>query len=350
MKVWMAGLLAASIGLLAGCGAVVQENRDAAAHREEKQAALYDPSQYPVTIKTLGSDGEQHEETFSAPPERVVAIWQNSIETLIALGEGDRIIAAMGLPSGDYLRPEYRAVYGQIPYTSMENLDVETIAMMDPDFIVGWSSSFDGKTLRGTDFWGKRGVHTYISPGSSPVVKFHTIDYEYQDILHMGQIFGKREEAESIVAAMEQEIRRAEEEAARQARRPRGLIIELQGKNMTVYGKRTLAGDILKRMGGELLAEDIQQISKEQLIEMDPDAVFVVVIESKYGSEQQILDLLYQEKALQDLRCIKEKKLYALPLYAVYSAGVRTYDGIRIIGKGLYPDLYQDSPRKESAL
>ena len=157
------------------------------------EAVVEDSAHYPVTVETLNSHGEMREETFKKPPKRVVCIWQNSIENLLALGVGDRIVAAMGLPDGSYLRPEYRETYAKIPYTSMENLDMETVMLQDPDLIVGWASSFDKKTLRGTDFWEGRGVGTYIAPGSSSKIQVHTIDYEYQDILNLGKIFDREE-------------------------------------------------------------------------------------------------------------------------------------------------------------
>ena len=91
-------------------------------------------------------------------------------------------------------------------------------------------------------------------------------------------------------------------------------------------------------MGGELLGTGMRTISKEQLIEMDPDALFLVVCENAYGRMDQIVDQIYQDKALKGLSCVKNRRIYPLPLYAIYSAGVRTYDGIQIIGKGLYPE------------
>ena len=268
----------------------------------------------------------------------MVAVWQNSIETLLALGVGDRIVAAMGLPSHDYLRPEYRDAYDRIPYTSMENLDVETIRMQDPDLIVGWASSFDKKTLRGTDFWEDRGVGTYIAPGSSSKIKIHTIDYEYQDILNLGKIFDREEKAQELVHQMQAEIESAQQKVRKQGYHPRGLIIEYLGKDISVYGERSLAGNILTSMGGELLGTGMRTISKEQLIEMDPDALFLVVCENAYDQMDQIVDRIYQDKALKGLSCVKNRRIYPLPLYAIYSAGVRTYDGIQIIGKGLYPE------------
>ena len=325
-----AGAIALAL-LCSGCSPMVQVGTGTAV----SPIAEMD-SYYPMTIENQDSSGEMVTETFTKAPERVVCVWQNSIETLIALGVGDRIVAAMGLPDGAYLRPEYREAYEKIPYKSMENLDMETVMMQNPDFIVGWASTFGAKTLRGTDFWQGRGIHTYISPGSSSKIKYHTVEYEYQDILNLGKVFHKEEEAREIVGQMKEEITKAQEKARAAGVHPRGLIIEYLGKNINVYGERSLAGNILTSMGGELLGADLQGISKEQILEMDPDAIFLIVIERNFGNEAQILDMIYKEKALQDLRCVKERRVYLLPLYAVYSAGVRTYDGIQIIGKGLY--------------
>lgn len=330
IKRWIAA--AALCGLLSGCGTVVREG---AGH---PPAAASAEARYPVTIETLNSRAERVSETFEKPPSRVVAIWQNSIETLCALGVGDRIVAAMGLPSGEYLRPEYRKVYSRVPYTSMESLDVETVLMQEPDLIVGWQSSFAAKTLRDTEFWNSRGIGTYISPGSSSAVAFHTIDYEYEDILNMGRIFGREQKAEAIVSDMRSAIERAKDAAARTGRHPRGLILEYLGNNVRVYGERTLAGNILREMGGELLAATEQTISKEQMIEMDPDVLFLIECERDYGSEELLLSRIYEEKAFRELSCVKAHRVYVLPLYAVYSAGVRAQDGIEIIGKGLYPE------------
>lgn len=331
-----AGLLVAACFFSAGCSPMVREGEGHVSSISAQEKDGY----YPISIETQNSSGEMVPQTFTKAPERVVCVWQNSIETLLALGVGDRIVAAMGLPSSEYLRPEYRETYEKIPYQSMENLDMETVMMQAPDFIVGWASTFGAKTLRSTDFWESRGIHTYISPGSSSKIKDHTVEYEYQDILNLGKVFHKEKRAQELVDQMKDEIDRAEETAKKSGYHPKGLIVEYLGKNINVYGKHSLAGNILTSMGGELMGADLQAVSKEQMLEMDPDAIFVIIIERSYGGEDTILDQIYKEKALQNLRCVKEHRVYPLPLYAVYSAGVRTLDGIQIIGKGLYPELY----------
>lgn len=297
----------------------------------------------PVTIETLGSKGELKKQTFQEPPQRIVAVWQNSIETLLALGVGDRIVAGMGVPSRDCIKEEYRAMYDRIPYKNLENLDVESVMMMHPDLIVGWYSTFSAKVLRSTDFWHERGIHTYISPASFGETPDKTVELECEDIRRLGMIVGKTEEADAIVGEMRQEIHRVTERAKAAQLHRRGLIIELQGNTLTVYGKKTLAGDILRKVGGKLLLPDARQISIEQLIELDPDAIFVVVIESDYGRENEILGRLYHNEALRTMKAVQEGRIYAVPLYAVYSSGVRTLDGIQCMAKGLYPELYENS-------
>lgn len=335
-------VIAAGLIFLSGCAPVVKENEKTMSRIDGEAKIEWNKEKYPLTVENLNSHGGKNRQVFHSPPGRVVAVWQNSIETLLALGVGDRIIAGMGVPDRKYIREEYQAGYEAIPYKSLENLDPETIMMMRPDFIAGWSSTFTDKVLRSTEFWNERGVHTYISQNSAPANRNRTIENEYADILNLGKIFDREEKAESLVKEMKDEISRAAGQANLTGKHPRGLIIEFMGSNISVYGEKTLAGDILRRMSGELLAPGQQQISKEQIIEMDPDAIFVVLIEEDYDYPGQKLDMLYNEKALRDVRCIREKRVYPLPLYSVYSSGIRTLDGIRYIGKGLYPDLYKE--------
>ena len=336
MKFFCVLLVALSL-LCAACSPIVKvhENEHRPAMTEQADAVYT-----PVTIENINEKGEPSAQVYEQPPQRVVAVWQNSIETLLALGVGDRIIAGMGVPNAKYIRPEYRTAYEAIPYTSLEHLDVETILMMQPDLIVGWASTFSPKVLRGTAFWAGRGVHTYIAPSSARGNRNKTIAQECEDIRNLGRIFHREERAAEIVAEMQNEIAYVAEKTAHMERRPRALVIELLGKEIRSYGADTLAGDMMRALGAEHLAAEGQSLSMEELITLAPDAIFVVVIEDDYGNEDAILARLYENPALQDLMCVQQRRIYPIPLYAVYSAGTRTYDGITIFAHGLYPQIY----------
>lgn len=347
MKKILTGVLLGVCLLLTGCERniftlPVHENPEALVRFNTPVQYDYNPAHYPVTIENYNTQGEPEQMTYTKPPERVVAVWQNSIETLLALGVGDRIIAGNGVPDKKFFRKEYQEQYSKIPYTGLQLLDLETTMMLKPDLIVGWHSTFAPKVLRPTDFWHKRGVNTFIARSSMISNTGRTLQNEYKDILDLGKIFDKNERAEQIVSEMQQEVNFAISKTADYPRRPRALVLEFMGKEPTVYGEKSLAGNIVKELHGELLAEKQRAIGLEQVVELDPDVIFVVVTEFNYGREQDMLDRVIKHKALKHLRCVQQGRVIALPLYAIYSSGVRTYDGIKIIATGMYPDLYKE--------
>lgn len=345
-KILVGSLLAACL-LLSGCERniftlPVHENQEALVRFNTPVQYDYNPAHYPVTIENFNTQGEPEQQTFTKPPERVVAVWQNSIETLLALGVGDRLIAGNGVPDKKFFLPQYQEQYSQIPYTGLQLLDVETTMMLKPDLIVGWHSTFAPKVIRPTEFWHKRGVNTFIARSSMIDGRQRTLENEYKDILDLGKIFDKNERAQQLVGQMQQEVNFAISQTAGYQKRPRALVLEFMGKEPTAYGEKSLAGNIVKELHGELLAEKQRAIGLEQVVELDPDVIFIVVTEFNYGHEQDMVDRVTQHKALKNLRCVKEGRVLPLPLYAIYSSGVRTYDGIKIIANGLYPDLYKE--------
>ena len=185
-------------------------------------------------------------------------------------------------------------------------------------------------------------MNTFIARSSLSDGKPRTLQNEYKDILDLGKVFDKNERAQQLVADMQHEVQFATSQTAGFQKRPRALVIEFMGKEVSVYGEKSLAGDIVRELHGDLLAAKDRNIGLEQVVELDPDVIFIVVTEFNYGREQDMVDRVTQHKALKNLRCVKEGRVLPLPLYAIYSSGVRTYDGIKIIANGLYPDLYKE--------
>ena len=326
--------------LCSGCGfGQMDKSVDFGAKTEHREMS-YSQNKYPLTVVNLNSKAELEKQVYQQPPQKVIAVWQNSIEVLLALGLEDRIIAGLGVPSDQCISEQYRAAYNELPYKSLELLDLESTMFLEPDMLLGWYSTFSNNVLRGTDFWQQRGVHTYISKTSSSLLQKKTLEHEYEYILDIGKIFDREEKAQQIVKKMQSEISNVVEKTGSLQQRPTTLIIELLGNNISVYGKNTLAGDIVHKLKGDLLLSEAKTISMEQIIDAEPDSIFIVIVERDYGYEQLYLDKILKNKALQNLQCVREGKVYVLPLYAVYAPGIRAYDGIRIIANGLYPDLY----------
>ena len=292
-----------------------------------------------VEIINYNSQGEKVAEVFAAPPRRVVAIWQNNVHTTLALGAGDRIVAAVGVPFEECLRPEYREAYRKIPVRQMEMPGVENILMLEPELIAGWASTFTERVTKTTEFWQGRGIRTYMPYSSIGRGQVRRIEDEYNYILDFGRIFGREAQAEGLVARMRQEIDFVQSNTRGQPK-PRTAILEKQGMQFLVYGENSLAGDILRHVNGELVALG-SSASYEQLIEADPEVIFLVVSESMYRYADEIAADMLANPALQGVAAIRGRRIYVIPLYMVYSSATRTYDGICRMAGGLYPDLYE---------
>ena len=81
---------------------------------------------------------------------------------------------------------------------------------------------------------------------------------------------------------MEQQVNQGRELGLSQGKKPLALIVELEGKDLRLYNETTLAGNIIEQVGGELLLPQEERTGYEELITLNPDVLFVVIVESEY--------------------------------------------------------------------
>lgn len=357
MKKLTAILLAACmlLALLSGCGdknenPAATETPDAGtpevtATPGAVEAPVETPaaqSHYPVTIENVNFALEKTEFTYEKAPEKVITFWSNSLETMLALGLGDRIIMAVGMNEDELLpelKDEYERIKGNLEFyneflDSNAALSKESAVMMEPDFILAWKSSFNEKTLGDTDYWNENGVGTYIALNSNNVSEYRTLENEYTDILNIGRIFDVEDRANEIVGELKAEVERVVSAAAGQEKKT-CLVFEFLGDSIWNYDKTMLAGDMVIQMGGELL-DAPGDLGKEDIINLDPEVIFVI------GSTQEAADAVLTDPAFASLQAVQSGNVYNLPLSYVYTSGVRTIYGLNAIGAALYPELYAD--------
>lgn len=301
-----------------------------------------------VQVENFNSKAEKVVLNYHQKPQRIIAIWQNSIENVLALGEGDKLVAALGVPDPRHIKEEYREQYRNLAKRSQGKvdtqyiMDVESALVLEPELIVGWYSTFGPKVLRSTDFWHKRGIDTYIAPSSTPGSHGRVLANEISDILNLGKILGKEKRAQEIVGAMEREINFVAEKTRNYPTKTRGVILGKRGKELYVSNRKSLAGDIFLKVNGELLDPEARTMSLERLIELNPDVIFALVGENSYDNPQAVVDGFLKDTSLRSVKAIQEKRVYPIPFYAAYSAGVRSLDGIQLMARGLYPELYRE--------
>lgn len=293
-----------------------------------------------VSIVNYDSAGSEITEVFAHPPERVVAIWQNDVETIIALGAGDTLVAAVGVPYVECLLPEYREAYEKIPLRQMVMPSVEEILMLKPDLIIGWYSTFSDRVTKSTAFWHERGIRTYMPASSMGRKGGNTIEGECAYVRDLGCVFNREERAEELVQQMQAEIRYVQENT-RGKERPRTLVIERMGNQFMNYGEDTLAADILRHVNGDPLSYE-RYIGFEQVVDANPEVIFLIMSEDRYREAETIKAEFMDDPAFQDIQAVQNNRVYVLPLYMVYASATRTYDGIHAMAHGLHPELYEE--------
>jgi len=305
-------------------------------------AAVMEKPHYPVTITNVNFAKEPVEFTYEKAPERVITFWTNSLETMLALGLGDRVICAVGMTE-EHILPELQGEVAKmkenIEYqndfvNSNAAMSKEAAIMMEPDFILGWKSSFNDKTVGDVTYWNEEGIGTYIALNSNDVSANRTLENEYTDILNIGKIFNVEDKAEELVDEMKAAVANATAAVEGQEKRT-VLVIEFMKDSIWNYDKTMLAGNMVISMGGDLL-DAPSDLGKEDLLNLDPDVIFVI------GSSEEKLQKLTEDPGLASLTSVQNGDCYLIPLDYVYTSGVRTIYGLNALGAGLYPELYAE--------
>lgn len=295
-----------------------------------------DDSHYPVTITTYNYKKQPIEITFEKAPEKVVAIYQNSIEIMLALGLEDKIIAGAGLDHE--VQKEYKESFESINYLNEFTPSKESIIMQRPDFILGWVSLFDEKKLGEVDYWHDNNINTYMSLNSG-VKENRNIENEVEDILNVGKIFNVEDKAKSIVDEINKKVESVTD-ITKDKGKQNTLILEFMDDQMYTYGQTSLGGDIVSKLGANLLNPIGGNIGEEDLIKLNPDSIFVVYMDRGIDKIMgQEVNRVLKNGALSSLSAVKNKRVYGIPLGEMYSSGMRTIDGINTFASGLYPDL-----------
>lgn len=343
MKPWkrpLSALLALSLALtLSACGGQ-NSTADTSGSPPESSVSENSDGYYPVTITNYNYAGQEVSHTYTEAPQRVLAVYQGCIETMIALGLEDHVIASYGLDNE--VKEEWQDGFAQMHYDdSVFAPDKETVTLMEPDFIFSWGSYFGDKKLGDVDGWNEKGVGTYMNSNTVPGGT-RTLENEYTDILNIGKIFHVEDKAQALVDEMKAQV--SNTLSAVQGQSPVTVaVVEPISGSITNYGAKSLAGDMVTALGGELAMPEADSISKEDLVAADPEVIFVVYMAYSGDDPESVmaeqLSLIQDDPALQSLQAVKNGKVHLIMLGDMYASGPRTLDGLKTLAHGMYPEL-----------
>ena len=279
-----------------------------------------------------------NQEYFTSIPKKVIVIGANETETLLDLGVEDAIMGADdGQNSEKYgLKKVNQEKFQNLPKIDRRTITSEHMLELQPDLIIAEQQFFSKRYLGSTEYWNQKGIYTMVPLNTTSPGKLNqeeTIDKEMKYIRDMGNIFHKEERAETIIQTTYGRIQQIREMVANEPK-PKVMILDKMSI-LASYGRKKIAGDMASAIGG-IVPDTMAAVSDEQMMDINPDVVFMVV----YRDEDSELEWIRSKPAYRNLNFIKNHRLYGIPLKYVYGPQTRTVDAIGYMAERMYPGKF----------
>lgn len=303
-----------------GCKRVVHEP---AASSKEPAAA---------NITSYNTAREQEALSFTQVPRRIIAYHQNNIELLAFLEQENNIIGAQGrfLATNDRESREQQQLFTKIPYYGHYGINQEYAVALEPDFIIGWPSSFSGRgswSLGTTSFWHSRGVNCYIT--CQPY--FCEQEHMEQELLHIkniGKVFHKEDQVNQLLGELQGIITKVQN---RRLDRPKVIVLDFYNTTVTAYGPKRLIGSMVDQVGGQLL-DLSSRPSVEELLMSDADIVLLLYKDQR---ESHINQLFMKKRIFASMKAVQKQQVYSIPITYVYNPGIKLKEALPLLRQAL---------------
>lgn len=275
---------------------------------------------YPLTV----TDATGSEVTVEKAPERIVSTSPAETEILFALGLGEKIVGVSDFdnyPAEALAKPKVGGVVSP---------NEEAILAQSPDLVIGGISLERpvAEKLRSL------GLPVYIP-------RPHSLEEIMQNILTIGAITDRQQQAEAIVAQMRSDIERVSEALKDvPAKEQKKVYIEF-APGWTV-GKGEFMHELITLAKGVNIAADTEgwnQISEEKVLQEDPDVILYADGVTDQATGESLEQIIRKRSGWEKIRAIQNQRVIGLDQDMLSRPGPRITQGLVEVAKAIYPDL-----------
>lgn len=220
-----------------------------------------------ASIAAIDKDREGNPISVPESIERIISLGPSNSEILVALGFGDKIVAA------DTFSDNIEGINGDIPFFNMMAPDGEQIIVLEPDVIFVSGISRGGgddplKTVADT------GVCVIYIPSSSSIQSIK------EDIRFVAQVMGVPEKGEAVIVELEKEIDavRAIGDAITDKKT---VYFEVQAAPyMYSFGQGVYLNEMIEFIGAKNILGDLDgwlSITDEAILAANPDVILTCI-------------------------------------------------------------------------
>ncbi|MGZ7440181.1 ABC transporter substrate-binding protein [Paenibacillus sp. TH7-28] len=337
----LTGIALAVMLTLSACGGTAATSGPDEAQTEAQ-------SHYPVTIQNFtkaegGTTWEKKEQVFDKAPERIMVNTRPAAELLLHLGLADKI-AGVGANFG---APD-KAVeeeYAKLNILGDSYVGKEVTLGTNPDLVLGRGGLFDNADwgVGTVDALNDMGVKTYVLESS---VTGGSYDSIYKDLENLGEIFSVQDQAKSFIKELKDRQAAIASKLSSITEKKTFAYLHISDPNeVNVYAAQneTFFNDAFQMIKLDNIFKEVTgEVSVETLIEADPDVLIIPDWVTTGGvSADTLKEALYANPKLSSMKAIKNKQIYAVDYNYMFGYSYNTIDGMEILAKEMYPDLFK---------
>lgn len=227
------------------------------------------------------------------PAARIVSLAPHVTELLFAAGAGDRLVGAVQYS-------DYPAAARQIPRIgNAHRLDLERIAALQPDLVIGWRSGNPAGQLQQIR---QLGLPLYITEPDS-------LDGIAATIEQLGRLAGTGTTASSAARDFRRHLSRLQAEYS--DRKPVGVFYEVWPEPLITISGDHVISKVIRLCGGRNIFAGMQQLAPRVSLEAVLAAAPQVIITS--GSDEQRPAWLDEWRQWSQLPAVRHEQLHFIP-------------------------------------
>jgi len=260
------------------------------------------------------------EVTFNEPADKIVVLTASDCEILFALGAGEAVIGR-----GTYCDYPQEAL-AVTEVNSGYETNVEQIIALEPQVII--TSKMD-QSEEQIELFENAGIDVIVTDAQ-------TIEGTYRCIELIGKVVGKEAEAEKVINEMVDKF----VNLAAKADENKGTVYFEASPlmyDLWTTGEGTFMNELANMLGITNIFNDVEgwaKVSEEQVIERDPDFIFTTTAD--FGEEPSPVDEIMSRVGWQNMKAIKNSKVYMIESNLVARPGPRLADAMEAMFSIIY--------------
>ena len=263
-----------------------------------------------ISVYALGADGKKF--------NRIASLTLSGDEMILSLVNHKRIVGLCGKINEE---PDMSHVWEIAKGFPKIESNIETMIDLEPDLVI-------------TADWMKKDVLLQIEETGTNVYTYKTPkNFEEQKklIRELAELVGEKERGEALVKNMEDRLSALQKQITDNYKGKKLKVLMYTSYEYT-SGKDTTFDDMVRLIGGINAAGEAgingsQKISKEKVIELNPDVIIIPIWKGHINSEE-FSAFVMNDPSFENLKAVKNKKIYLVKHKTLSPTSQYMIDGI----------------------